>query len=330
MGDDLTEADFDAARIEQVREQVRELQRREGLSNAAMARETDIGQSTLAAFLAGSYRGNMAAQALTLQRWLTGRATGAVVRQRVPRAPGYVQTRSSEAFIALLEHTQYTPDFTVLVGTPGVGKTTTAKEYAARGHNVFLITAQPKGGSASQIARVVANAITIPALGFHTHGILADTVVARLTEMRNVLLILDEAQHIRSEGLDQLRMFHDLGDCGVALLGNHSIFRQLEGGVRAADYAQLYSRVGMRLNRQKPYAEDIEALLDAWGITDAAVRKVARAVARRPGALRFMTKVLRQAHLRASAGDGTVTEAMMIAAAKQLGDDKPLDMGDAA
>ena len=154
---------------------------------------------------------------------------------------------------------------------------------------------------------------------------LCKMVVRKLVNLQ-ALLIVDEAQHLSSQALDQLRAFHDLAQCGIALLGNHSIFRRLEGGTRSADYAQLFSRVGMRLDRKKPHSDDIEALLDGWAIEDKSVRRVARAVARRPGALRAMTKVLRQAHLRANADGGPVSEAHMIAAARQLGDDKPLEM----
>jgi DNA transposition AAA+ family ATPase len=257
---------------------------------------------------------------------MTARLAAASVKQASVRGPGFVKTRSSDAFGALLEHAQYTPDFSVIVGAPGVGKTETARAYQRAGHNVWLVTSQPTSGSANSLVADVAGALELTSNGgLHTAALMSKVILRKLTGLQ-ALLIVDEAQHLSSQALDQLRTFHDLAQCGIALLGNHSIFRRLEGGTRSADYAQLFSRVGMRLDRKKPHSDDIEALLDGWQIEDRAVRRVARAVARRPGALRAMTKVLRQAHLRANAEGGPVSEAHMIAAARQLGDEKPLEM----
>jgi DNA transposition AAA+ family ATPase len=326
MGDDLKETDFNDARIAEVRAAVRQMMAQHNLSNSVVAREAGVGESTFAAFLGEKYQGKNSTQALTLQRWLTARHASAAVKQQGPRGPDFVRTRTSEAFGALLEHAQFTPDFSVIVGDPGIGKTMTARTYTRNGHNVWMITAQPLAGSASALVNALAEALGVTdqmVYGLSTS--LSKAIQRRLKAIQS-LLIVDEAQHLSSQALDQLRTYHDLCECGVALLGNHSIFRQLEGGTRSADYAQLFSRVGMRIVKKRPHSDDIEALLEAWGITDNAVRKVARAVARRPGALRTMTKVLRQAHLRARAEDRAVTAADMINAAAQLGDEKPLEL----
>ena len=325
MGDDLKEADFGEARMAEVRAAVRAMMQQENLSNAMVARDAGIGMSTFAAFMSETYNGANSLQALKLQRWLTARLAAATVRSQTARGPDYVTTRTSEGIAALLEHAQFTPDFSVVVGAPGIGKTTTARAYHRTGHNVWLLTAQPTGGSAGRMVNDLATALEMGGhLGMRAAALLNPLIIKRLQGLQS-LIIVDEAQHLSSPALDQLRTYHDLAECGVVLLGNHSIFRRLDGGVRSADYAQLFSRVGMRLDRKKPHSDDIEILLDAWKIEDKAVRKVARAVARRPGALRAMTKVLKQAHLRANADGGVVTEAHMLTAARQLGDEKPLE-----
>lgn len=325
MGDDLKETDFIAERITEVRDAVRAMMQQDALSQSTVARESGMGVSTLSAFLAGTYAASNAPQALALQRWMTSRLMGVAVRKSVPRGPEFVRTRTSEQIAGVLEHAQFAPDFAVIVGAPGVGKTTTAQAYARNGNNVWMITCHPSANTPTTIVRDIIEAL---GLSYSTrHGsTLSRIAINRLTGLQS-LLIVDEAQNLSSAALDQLRMFHDLAGAGVTLMGNTSIFRRLEGGARQADYAQLFSRVGMRIDRKRPHSDDIEALLDAWQIADTAVRKVARAVARKPGALRAMTKVLRQAHLRANADGGVVTEAIMLAAARQLGDDKPLELG---
>jgi DNA transposition AAA+ family ATPase len=128
--------------------------------------------------------------------------------------------------------------------------------------------------------------------------------IARLIKQRLIgtraLIIVDEAQHLSTEMLDQLRAFHDQAEIGIALVGNSAVIGRLEGGRRSSEYAQLYSRVVMRLNRREPKRADVEALMDAWSVEDAEVRKALRAVAKQGGALRSCNKAFLLAQMVAS------------------------------
>jgi DNA transposition AAA+ family ATPase len=142
-------------------------------------------------------------------------------------------------------------------------------------------------------------------------------IVSRLRGA-GALVIVDEAQHLTSEALDQLRSIHDEAECGLALLGNATVFGRLEGGSRSADFAQLFSRVGVRLTA-KPKTGDADALIDAWGIQDRAMRDFLRVIAKKPGALRGMTKTLKLAHILAGAERQAVTPEHLSMAWSQLG-----------
>jgi DNA transposition AAA+ family ATPase len=135
------------------------------------------------------------------------------------------------------------------------------------------------------------------------------------------LLIVDEAQHLSSGALDQLRTIHDLTKIGVAVAGNSEVFARIDGDGRKGLFAQFRSRIGMRLTRGKPLAADVEAMLDASGVTGAGERRLLRVVANKPGALRGVSKTLRVAHILA-AGEGVpMTEAHLRAAAERLSHD---------
>ena len=325
MGDELKAVDFDEARIEQVRADARALIEREGLSKAKAAVDIGIGASTLPAFLSGNYNGSNNQVAMQVQRWLTARMAQAATAAKQAAGPGYVNTKTAATFCALLEHAQYAPDLGVIVGEPGLGKTVTARAYSRTAHNVWMITCQPATGSPSMVVSELADTLNLAAPGSSAPR-LCKLIVRKLSGL-SALLIIDEAQHLTSTALDQLRTFHDLANCGVVVMGNRSILRNLEGGRnRSPDFAQLYSRVGQRIDRKRAASEDIEAILDAWQIDDDSVRRIGRAVARKPGALRAMDKVLRQAHLRARADGTPVTERHMVASAVQLGDEKPLEL----
>ena len=323
MGEDLKEEDFTEERIAEVRTAARELMDREGMSITQAGKEVGIG-STFSMFMNGNYPGKNNAVALKVQRWLTARQSQAATAAKLPSSPAFILTRTAKKFGDLFEHAHYAPDFGVVLGEPGLGKTTAARAYTRTTPSAWMMTCQPVTGSAYGMLSELSDTLGVGQQDIHGYK-LSRLITRKLSGLRG-LLIVDEAQHLTVPALDQLRSFHDAAGCGIVLMGNPSIMRNLEGGRRSADYAQLFSRIGQRINQRKPASDDIEAILTAWAIEDAAVRKVARAVARKPGALRTMDKVLRQAHLRAQAEGVPVEERHMLQSAQQLGDEKPLEI----
>jgi hypothetical protein len=99
-----------------------------------------------------------------------------------------------------------------------------------------------------------------------------------------------------------MRTIHDLTGIGVALVGNETVYTRLEGHGRQAQFAQLYSRVGMRISKNKVRRDDVNILLNGWNIMGEAERGLLFEIARKPGGLRGMTKTIRLAFL-SSGGD---------------------------
>lgn len=297
--------------MEALRAEVRRVASHERLAFARVAKEAGAASSTFSAWLAGTYGGDNARVAEQARRWLQARRTGELTRAAIPEAPPFQMTRTAEAFTGAFEQAQYAPDLVLIAGAAGVGKTSAAVAYRGRSPNVWLLTAEPCMGTPRQVLVELADLVGVPEVPSTTR---LSRALAHRVRGTGGLVIVDEAQHLQAQALDQLRTLHDLAQVGVALVGNEQVYARIEGGGRRAEFAQLFSRLGLRLRRAEPLRADVDALLDAWGVEGERERRLLRAIARKPGALRGLTKTLRLAHV-AAAGDGEALQERHLVAA---------------
>lgn len=288
----MTQEEIDAIRAE-----AKKVMTAEGMTATAVSKESGVVYGTLSSWLGGTYAGRNDRIAGEVQKWLRSRVIRAQTQAMAPVAPRYIATPTAEAFEQIFRHAQHMPDFAVVVGAPGVGKTSAACHYTRNTPNVFKVTAHPMLQSPRALMDELARALSVYG-GGGQHRV-QRALVGKLRGS-GALLMVDEAQHLSPAALDQLRSLHDEAEIGVVLIGNPAVYGRLEGQGRQKEFAQLFSRVGMRLAKPKPVKADIDALLDAWGMEDAETRALLHAIARKPGALRGMTKTLKLAHMEAA------------------------------
>jgi DNA transposition AAA+ family ATPase len=282
--------------IEAVVRRVDDLVRAEDMTRKQVAAESGVAYGTLTPFLGGTYAGDRSRIAEKLEIYLASRGKREAIRAAVPAA-GFVATPTATAIHDLLAHAQGMPDMVVITGAPGTGKTFAACAYTRGNPNVWKLVASPALNSTRALLGELASLLGVYDAGSQYR--IARDVMRRLSGTQS-LIIIDEAQHLTSAMLDQLRAFHDQSPCGIALLGNDAVVGRLEGGRRSAEYAQLTSRVGMRMKRRAPQKGDVVALLDAWGATGAP-RDALAGVAKQAGGLRSMHKTWRLASMLARA-----------------------------
>lgn len=319
MPSDSLERAMSEEAAEAVRQEVIRVVADEGLAWADVARESGVPNGTLTNWKAGTYNGRNDRIAEKMQRWLTSRRVRAATRQGVVAAPKFVETPTADAFMTLFAHAQHMPDFTLGIGAPGIGKTSAACAYTRAHPNVWKITGHPGLQSPRAVLEDLCRALHLPeSRGLHKLQI---TIVQRVRGV-GALLIVDEAHHLSTPALEQIRAIHDEAECGVAVMGNRLLLSRLEGRNRDPEFAQLFSRVGMRLTNAREHRArlkgDAEALLDAWGMQEAGARKALHVIARKDGALRGMTKTLKLAHLLANAAHEPVGVTHITAAWERL------------
>ena len=270
--------------------------RMDGRPLAQIAPETGIAYGTLAAWRSAKYAGNNMRIAETVRQWLVTREAKHRTRSALPAVPDFVMTPTASRIIEVLERALVLPDIAVIAGGAGIGKTSAIRKYQAMTPNVFIATMQACTGAMRAMMEVIG--AELGTFRLHRTVEMSDQIVRKLRNT-NGLLIIDEAQHLDAEAMDQLRSFHDAAQIGIALVGNETVFGRFGAERRTPQFAQLFSRVGQRFTRRELTKGDLDALIGAWDLADEEATKAVRTIARLPGAARGMTKCLRMAFVLA-------------------------------
>lgn len=288
MTDVASDTPLSAEAIDRIREDVRSIISGERVTNKSVADEANIAPGTFNAWLAGSYAGDNVRVAREAEKWLEARRQRKSIKAIVPIAPSFIKTKSADKIVDVFSYAQTLHDMGLVIGSPGTGKTTAINYYRAANPNVFVITMEPAKSTVHHLLIELATAL---GLAVKAPLQIATDIVKKLRD-RDALVIADEAQHLNTQAIDQMRSIHDKAGCGVVLVGNESVITKLGDPDRTPQLAQLYSRFGLRLNLQRPGASDIDALLKAWEVDDKDEKAFMRLVASKPGGLRSVTKVM--------------------------------------
>ncbi len=299
---------------DRLRAQVREILQSEGLKQTEVARETGLAYGTFTAWLSGTYAGANEDKAEAVAKWVDARAEKKRLALQLPATPGFIETPTAGRILALLQYCQHAPDIGVIAGGAGIGKTTTIEEYQRRMPNVFIVTAEPVMSSASNYLVELSSVLGLPEV---TPQKMSGAIKRKL-KGAGALIIVDEAQHLSTSTLNQARALHDSSGCGLVFCGNETVYSRMGDG--RAEFAQLFSRVGMKVTRQRPQPDDVAALVRAWGLD--VDLKLPKAIAQKPGALRGLTKTIRLAHVVAAGKGEAIGTAHLRAAWEQIGFDR--------
>nr|VFJ90881.1 MAG: hypothetical protein BECKLFY1418A_GA0070994_101348 [Candidatus Kentron sp. LFY] len=203
-----------------------------GYSQAALARLSRIGESTMSQIMNGTYTsppGNLLVQV-------------EFAMSNKDKADGLVVPTVSTSVLRLAETAcdmaRANRNFSVLSGYVGTGKTFGIRHYAATYPNTYLFEANPTM-TAQSLIRLFARRIAK-----YEHGSAADKFDAVVSCLKgtNGLIIMDEAETLTGKQLHTIRRLRDIAGVGVVLSGTE----HLSGIIRPEHGVldQIRSRVG--------------------------------------------------------------------------------------
>ncbi|MCX7284374.1 MAG: AAA family ATPase [Novosphingobium sp.] len=202
----------------------------------------------------------------------------------LPEVPGFFRTETTDRLEYMLRFAQM-GQMVAAALEAGCSKTETAQAYTRKTPNVFYVELRKSAGVTNNMLKMVLEAMGVKDPKGGTFDMSAQ-VCEILRKCSKPLIIFDEAQHLTEASLEEIRSWPDTLDgaraaiTGIAFFGNIGILQKL------ARYAQLSSRIRLRHEQRTPMPADIEALADAWGVSDEASRKQLHVVCSRLGGLR--------------------------------------------
>lgn len=290
--------DGEKLRLRQIREQVRAIQSSNTWSNAEIARRAGIAGATFSEFMSDKYRGNLLTIADKIDQWLD--MEGTALEGKCAGLPdiGFIETSISKRIITALRFAQTQPALVLLTLGSGLGKTTALTWYAANNPHTERVVIEPVEGSARAAIRKIAAVYDISR---RTTRDIQDDLKGRLRRDggRQPLLMIDEAQNLTDEAVNQLRFFLDECKCGIALAGNEDLMSRYAIRASREGYGQIQRRVFMRVHIKSAPVEDIDIILDKLGIDDAKIRAYSRQIGARVGGLGQVIDTLQLASLQA-------------------------------
>ncbi|WP_370429622.1 AAA family ATPase [Actinobacillus pleuropneumoniae] len=280
--------------------QIKQHMSENGYSQAKVAKEAGVNAGALSSYLNENYKGNVAELESKLTAYferLTEKA-----REYV-EAPSFIETTTARQIFSTLRFAQNANVLAIIHGASGVGKTQAAREYRRRYSNVWLVTASPSRSSLSEILYEIALEVGISDAP-RRKGMLSRSIARKLRGAAG-LLIIDEADHLPYEALEELRLLQeeitnesDMGSgVGLVLIGNDKVYTRLKGGMSPThEYGRLWSRNAKRTSIQKTKKSDTQAVAEAWGLADnKEALEVMQSITETGGGLRILTHTLRLA-----------------------------------
>lgn len=294
--------------IEETRQWATEERRLRGYSWSQFAGVTGLADSTLSLFCTGKYAGNNERVARALFRYRQMIEAQSQSAAGVPSDPGYFETPTSLRLRALLVIAQ-SGRITLAATGPGTGKTMTVEHYRNNVSNCWVATMKPTTKTLTAMISEVMRAV-----GGHGKGGWMRQLSHQIQDMvagRHGLIVIDEANNLELEAIEELRAWHDATGVGLCLLGNEELMMRIEGGPRRDAYARLNSRIAQRHIQTLPMPGDVDAFCDAWGITDASSRRMLGQIAMTPGAggLREMRQLVESGSMLAELDGRALTHA---------------------
>jgi len=274
-------------------------------TKAEVTRRSGMKDGTFSQWFSGTYAGRLEPWNRVVSQWLDAIEDSATMGSTIPHSPPFIKTKVAMEIAETLMWAQMTSDMVMITVGAGMGKTATCRHFQATRPHVYHATVTPHTKTVHGMLVELAAELDVKE---HNPAKLTRAIGAKLARIGGgTLLIVDEAQNLTDDAINQLRHFCDVYQCGVALVGNDEIYSRFGKANGGPSYAQLKSRVGKHLKRTAAHTSDLHAYIAAWEIEDADCVKFLTGIGMKGGAMRQIEKTVKLAFMAANGAGQKLT-----------------------
>lgn len=155
----------------------------------------------------------------------------------------FVETSISKNIMLTLDYCQAQRNIGCIYGDAGVGKTMTVSEWARGQKEVLVLFASRAYKSEKSFLKLLAKKIHAK-----TSGCIDDifTSIVEQLQQEELTIIIDEAQRLPLNTLEDIRDLNELTQTAIILVGNENVYKKMVGS-QQSEFAQLFSRISMRM-----------------------------------------------------------------------------------
>ncbi len=237
--------------LNQVREELEIFLKVQNISQAALGRAIGVSSASISTFRKGEYKGNNKELGRKIKLYLDNYAKKS---SKDIKEVAIFESKDKQMADFVINEAVRDKEIAIIVGCAGSGKSTIAKDYARLHPNAILIEA-----TLHSTARVILDELcerTHISGGRNLHEKVL--LIAKELKRRDVVILIDEAEHLSVRALEDLRRIWDFSSCPLILFGTEILLKNLIG--KNGELRQLYSRIGGKWNMKGLSQEECETL----------------------------------------------------------------------
>lgn len=205
-------------------EKLKELLQKGFFTQKEIAKRLNVSTSTISQYLGDKYSGDVNLINEKVAKLL--KTTEAKTQNDVKRIQlNFVQTSVATRIFNIIKMCQLNGEIGVCFGRSGYGKTTACKRFAAQNYGVIFIDPS-ENASKKEVIKQLASELGIDTsdLTFRIEAMIVDKLINR-----DYVLIIDEAENLKSSVFRTLRKIHDRcnGTLGLLFVGTERLYYNL-------------------------------------------------------------------------------------------------------
>lgn len=224
---------MEAIEHSQVRAELEAFMARESVSQASLARALGVSASVISLFLKDKYAGKASELAEKIRLYINNFS-----KREVLKETKIFESKDKRMSDFVIGEAILNREIAIITGEAGSGKSTIAKEWSKTHPNVILFEATLHTTASVLLKELGAQ------LGSNSGANLHESVhhLSRTLKNADVVLMIDEAEHLPLLALEDLRRIWDFSGVPLILFGTEILMRNLMG--KNGELRQLYSRIG--------------------------------------------------------------------------------------